>query len=42
MEMKKILKKFILIMTVFSMFMFVLSNNLQILTSEFETMAESY
>mgnify|MGYP004653503671 FL=1 len=40
--MKKILKKFILIMTVFSMFMFVLSNNLQILTSEFETMAESY
>ena len=40
--MKKILKKFILIMTVFSMFMFVLSNNLQILTSEFGTMAESY
>lgn len=40
--MKKILKKSILIMTILSMFMFVLSNNLKILTSEFETMAESY
>ena len=40
--MKKILKKSILIMTVLSIFMFVLSNNLQILTSEFEIMAESY
>lgn len=40
--MKKILKKSILIMTILSMFMFVLSNDLQIFTSEFETMAESY
>lgn len=40
--MKKILKKFILIMTVFSVFMFVLSSNLRIFTSDFETMAESY
>lgn len=40
--MKKILKRSILIMTILSMFMFVLSNNLQIFIGEFEAIAESY